>query len=383
MTIVYFITTVGHGKGGHFHSLNTIANAIGYSQKVHVINIGYKPSEVLDKTNYNLTYVKFNGYNFIAAYLKIKRLIKQLQPDAIHAFDVESFAFSRLFSKQLIQASFLNKCGGPNPKKYFPKADQLILFSAENKTYFQNNPKYKDTTLTLIPNRVKRVEVDNDRIRQFYEKHGPAQLSLLRIARIGKHYHKSITQAINLLQWLKANGLEIRLIIIGTIQSDAVYQAIVEDIKSKKLEQHVILEISDLFTYNASGLLDVGDLIIGTGRNFMEASSLNKMLLVPYKDSDYPLLVTRANFKQIFDTNFSPRTQVTDYDSHENLIAIKNHLCTKESDNSITWFNEYFDIEKGVEAYKNLYLKSNTPKKSKHLDTLVNIVYAVKTFVLK
>lgn len=383
MTIVYLITTVGHGKGGHFHSLNTIANAVGVTDEVHVINIGFKPSEVLNEVNYKLSFVGFNGYNFFSTYYKLKKIIKGLNPAAIHAFDVESFAFSRLLCKRKKQASFLNKCGGPNPKRYYPKSDQLILFSAENKTYFQNNLKYKDTALTLIPNRVKRVEVDNDRVRQFYEKHGSAQLSLLRIARIGKHYHKSITQAINLLQWLKANGLEIRLIIIGTIQSDAVYQAIVEDIKSKKLEQHVILETSDLFTYNASGLLDVGDLIIGTGRNFMEASSLNKMLLVPYKDSDYPLLVTRANFKQIFDTNFSPRTQVTDYDSHENLIAIKNHLCTKESDNSITWFNEYFDIEKGVEAYKNLYLKSNTPKKSKHLDTLVNIVYAVKTFVLK
>ncbi len=383
MTIVYFITTVGHGKGGHFHSLNTIANAIGYSQKVHVINIGYKPSEVLDKTNYNLTYVKFNGYNFIAAYLKIKRLIKQLQPDAIHAFDVESFAFSRLFSKQLIQASFLNKCGGPNPKKYFPKANQLILFSAENKAYFENNSNYKDTDITLIPNRVKKVEVDKDRVQQFYKKHGRSQVSILRIARIGKHYHKSIIQAINLLEWLKAKGLEIKLMIIGTIQSDEVYQAIVEDIKSKKMDQHVILETSDRFTHNASELLGVGDIIIGTGRNFMEAASLNKMLLVPYKDADYPLLVTNTNFEQIFATNFSPRTSVSNFNETSNLESIYKHLKNNSQITSKSWFETYFNVDNGVEIYKSLYLKTIKSKKTRLMDSLVNILYAVKTFVLK
>ena len=61
MNIVYFITTVGHGKGGHFHSLNTIANAVGATENVHVINIGYKPSAVLDKNNYKFSYIDFNG----------------------------------------------------------------------------------------------------------------------------------------------------------------------------------------------------------------------------------------------------------------------------------------------------------------------------------
>ena len=78
MTIVYLITTVGHGKGGHFHSLNTIANAIGSSDDVYVINIGFKPSDVFDKTNYKYAFISFNGYNFMSTYLEIKKLINQL-----------------------------------------------------------------------------------------------------------------------------------------------------------------------------------------------------------------------------------------------------------------------------------------------------------------
>lgn len=383
MTIVYFITTVGHGKGGHFHSLNTIANAVGETENVHVINLGIQPSEVLDKENYTVEFIKFTGYNFISVFFRIKKLIKGIKPNAIHAFDVESFAFSRLFSKHINQASFLNKCGGPNPKKYFPLSDNLVLFSKENKAYFESKERFNNTKVTLIPNRVRPVKLDRSRIEAFYTKHGKADLTLLRIARIGKHYHKSISQAINLVSWLKSKSLKVRLIVIGTIQSEVNLNAILEEIKAENLENDVIIETSDEFTYNASGMLDVGDVIIGTGRNFMEASSLNKMLLVPYKNSDYPLLVTDNNFEAIFATNFSPRTQVANFNEQANLGFILEALKSKEERTSKSWFEAYFNVKNGVDLYKKVYLNQDLPKNSNLIDTFVNILYAIKTFVLK
>jgi len=383
MTIVYFITTVGHGKGGHFHSLNTIANAVGLSEDVHVINIGFKPSDVLDKNNYEYSFVGFNGYNFISAYKKVKKLTKHINPDAIHAFDLESFAFSRLLSKGRKQASFLNKCGGPNPKKYFPISNQLVLFSKENKAYFEGNTRYEQTNLALIPNRVKPILIDKPRVELFYKTYGKGELSILRIARIGKHYHKSISQAINLVDWLKSRDLNIRLIVIGTIQSEEIYNSILNDIKSKQLEDDIIIDTSDTFTHNASEVLDVGDIIIGTGRNFMEASSLNKMLLVPYKNSEYPLLVTNANFDNIFSTNFSPRTQVVNFDESQNLESIYNHLKTNSQIASQPWFDSYFNVQKAVKLYKSLYLNQDKAKNSNGFDTLLNVLYAMKTFLLK
>lgn len=382
MRIVYFITTVGHGKGGHFHSLNTVANALGSTENVHVINIGFKPSEVLDKTNYEVTFVGFNGYNFLSTYLKIKTHLKQLNPDAIHAFDVESFAFSRLFSKARNQTSFLNKCGGPNPKKYFPIPDCLVLFSKENRAYFEANNRYKKTNLTLIPNRVKPVFIDKARVDSFYEKYGKVENSILRIARIGKHYHKSISQAINLVGWLKSKDLNIRLIVLGTIQSKAIHNSILDDIKSKNLENDVIIDTSDLFTHNASELLEVGDVIIGTGRNFMEASSLNKMLLVPYKDSDYPLLVDDNNFEAIFATNFSPRTQVASFNEENNLELIYKLIKANDRIPSKSWFESYFNVENGVNLYKKAYLNKVGYIKLNILDAISNILYAIKTFIL-
>lgn len=384
MTIVYLITTLGHGKGGHFHSLNTIANTVGVNNEVSVINIGYKPSEVLDEANYKLSFVSYNAYNFFSTYFKIKKLIKVINPVAIHAFDVESFAFSRILSRNRKQPSILNKCGGPNPKKYFPIANKLVLFSKENEAYFQNNKRYKNTEIALIPNRVRRVVIDQSRVDLFHKIYGKVDMSMLRIARIGKHYHKSIIQAINLIGWLKSKGTVIRLIVIGTIQNQDIYDSLLNYIKSKQLEDDVIIDTSDIFTHNASELLEIGDIIIGTGRNFMEASSLNKILLTPYKNSNYPLLVTNGNFQDIFKTNFSPRTEVTNFNETDNLSAIFKLLNNqKHATSSISWFNTYFNVENGVAQYVKLYQDQKLIGKNQLFDAAINMLYAFKTVVFK
>ena len=96
MKIIFFITSKGHGKGGHFHSLNTIANALGENNEVYVFNIGFKISESLDEKNYKIFFEKYTGYNFISTYKNLKKTVHLINPDVLHAFDIESFAFSRL-----------------------------------------------------------------------------------------------------------------------------------------------------------------------------------------------------------------------------------------------------------------------------------------------
>ena len=172
------------------------------------------------------------------------------------------------------------------------------------------------------------------------------------------------------------------MIVLGTIQSKAIHNSILDDIKSKNLENDVIIDTSDLFTHNASELLEVGDVIIGTGRNFMEASSLNKMLLVPYKDSDYPLLVDDNNFEAIFATNFSPRTQVASFNEENNLELIYKLIKANDRIPSKSWFESYFNVENGVNLYKKAYLNKVGYIKLNILDAISNILYAIKTFIL-
>ncbi|WP_138433366.1 glycosyltransferase [Winogradskyella algicola] len=384
MRIVYLITTKGHGKGGHFHSLNTIANTIGQVHDVHVINVGVQRSESLDSSSYKMSFVNYNGYNFFKVFLKLKKIVKHIQPQVVHAFDVESFAFGRLLSANLGQSSYLNKCGGPNPKLYYPKADNLVLFSHENQHFFDEHRKYQKVNKVLIPNRVLPVYIDEEKVKAFKEKHKiNTEITILRIARIGNHYHKSILQGINLVKWLAEQGCDIKFIILGTIQSEDIYRDILDYINQNNISNHVIIETDDKFTYNASRVLSVGDIIIGTGRNFMEASSLGQILLVPYKDDDYPLLVDNHNFNQVFETNFSPRTKVDNYDSKLNLENILSLVQSNDRNiNSKKWFNSFFNVNEAVNKYTELYNVSDN-RKLFLLDVILNILYSIKGLVIK
>lgn len=384
MRIVYLITTKGHGKGGHFHSLNTIANAMGSIHDVHVINVGVQRSESLDSSSYKISFVKYNGYNFFKVFLKLKKIIKHVQPQAVHAFDVESFAFARLLSLILRQPSYLSKCGGPNPKLYYPKTDNLVLFSHENQHFFDEHREYQKVNKVLIPNRVLPVCIDVEKVKAFKEKHKiNTEITILRIARIGNHYHQSILQGVNLVKWLVEQGCNVKFIILGTIQSEEVYKDVLDYINQNNISNNVIIETDNEFTHNASRVLSAGNIIIGTGRNFMEAASLGQILLVPYKDDDYPLLVDNDNFNQVFETNFSPRTKVDNYDSKLNLENILSLVQSKESDiNSQKWFNSFFNVNEAVNKYTELYNVSDN-RKLFLLDVVLNVLYSIKGLVIK
>lgn len=382
MKIIYFISTVGHGLGGHFHSLNTIASEMSKSNEVIVVNIGVKPSSVFSDCQFDYRFIEFKGFNFLQTLLKLKKIVKIENPDILHAFDLEAFSFVRILSLLYKKVNFLNKCGGPNPKRYFPHCSNLILFSKENFNFFINSSNFKNTKLFLIPNRVNEVRIDFSRIESFKLKYKIANINLLRISRIGRHYESSILQSINLLVWLKSQDIEVKLIIIGAIQDQTIYEKLVEYAKNNDVEQEIIFETSEEFTNNARELLTLGDMVIGTGRNFMEASSLDIKLLVPSIEGNYPIIVTNTNFDQVFLTNFSPRTLIKGFGENQNLSEIKEVLLRKSNFSSKKWFDEYFSSDKVLEKYSNAYLNSNKFNfrlTSKGL--LVNIIYSIRTFI--
>ncbi len=381
MNIVFLIATVGHGKGGHFNSLHTMANELGKLHSVVVLNLGYQKSEVLVSENYKVNFVKYNGYNFLKAYKVASKICKEISPKIIHAFDVESFAFSRLLAKRYKLSSYLTKCGGPNPKKYYPIPNNLVLFSQENLKFFKDSKRYSSSNITIIPNRVETIQLDKERIELFKKKYNDDSYKILRISRIGKHYYKSILQGINLLEWLLHRGKNVKFILVGTIQSEEIYQKIVKYIEEKKLSKYVIIDTSDVFTKRASGILGVGDMILGTGRNFMEACSLNKTMLVPYKETNFPVLVTEQNFQSIFATNFSPRTVVPNFNENDNLESILELVNSNADFQTKNWFTNYFDVSVGAQKYLELYIKLND-NKSFVLDTVINILYSIRTFVI-
>lgn len=342
---------MGHGRGGHFYSLFSTVKAISIWTNPIVLNIGVKPSPVFsrfDPDSYVFLQYKKSLFELQRGF---NQIVQKHTPDVIHSFDETSLFFARnacrLFKIPLIHT----KCGGPNPKRYFPFVGTLILYSQENFEYFSSSKKFKSTRKFLIPNRVLRTPLDTERTEELKSVIPAEGFIFMRIARISRFHLKSIMDSIRLIRWLREEGLVCTLLIIGVIQDHETLKTVKDN-----LDEHVILVTDEKFTVNASGLMGIADAIIGTGRSAMEAAMHGKILLAPVKNWDTPALVNENNISTFLFYNFSERTILPKCQQQkENLAFLKriilNPLERLKLQKFIECFGrEHFDIENKVET---------------------------------
>lgn len=363
MKILYFISVHGHGRGGHFHSLNHISKKIGEEHDVKIISFGPGKSDIIESNTHFIRHIDFNGLNLIKLRKIIKHEILIFKPDIIHCFDVVCYNVVRLFITSRKFKIVLNKCGGANPTN-FPHVKNLILFSLENQEWFKNNSKFKNTNIHLIPNRVKPLQLKPD--FKPIEKN-PGDFIFMRICRIGLAYKKSIKDAINLISLLlKSNIPNVKLYIIGVVENNEVY----EELKNNTLVNsgHIVFLTEEEYTHEASKMLYLADVVIGTGRGLMEAASLGKPLLAIDKNGKIPVLLNDLNFNDAFKTNFSERNIFYKFNNEDNIKSILQLIndkdCYKANSSFVLHsFKEYFSLEKAKEAYSAAYNESKTSKR--------------------
>lgn len=378
--IFYFISSLDHGRGGHFHSLNSTASALGRLNSL-VINIGLKPSPTIASSTTRSVFIYFNGLNIFFVFKKIISLVKKESPDIFHSFDASSHFFARSFGFVFNKPVFHTKCGGPNPKKYYPYATNLILYSQENEKHFKNHNKHCTSTIHFIPNRISPISQDINRIQALRQHVCSNGLVFLRIGRISKAYENTIMQSINLVNDLNlASTSRNILIIIGAIQDKDIYDKI-----ASKNSSDVYFITDDYFTENANQLVDVADIVIGTGRGLMEAAFLEKVLLVPNAGSRYPVFLTNGNFTDLFEKNFSPRGKVESSDDLSDILNIINNddalnKCRQFSKNCYTTF---FSIDEKIEEFIKLYTTATPSYALKPIDYLSNWIYCEIIFLRK
>ena len=140
--ILYLISALDEGHGGHFHSLNHISRKIGEKHEVKIISFGPGRSPVLESNPYFLSHIPFSGIDFFKFKRRLYNEINDFLPDIYHCFDKGSYNVIRLLVSSRTNKIVLNKCGGPNPV-YFPHVQNLILFSIETRQWFKKHVKYK------------------------------------------------------------------------------------------------------------------------------------------------------------------------------------------------------------------------------------------------
>ncbi|AYN68440.1 glycosyltransferase family 1 protein [Euzebyella marina] len=353
MRILFIISVLKQGKGGHYHSLHHISREIGKYEDIGIVTLGTQKSAILEKNDYMREHIFFNGTNYFNLYKSIKLLKSEFQPTVWHFFDSNAYNVFKPFVSSVKYKLVVNLCGGPNPSG-FPKVENLILFSKENQQWFNKNLKFKKTKITVVPNRVLPIITKKD---SELEKENDS-FTFMRIARISNFHLTSIKQTLSLFFQLKDNHADkIKLIILGTIQDREAYfevKKIIGDDKS------ISLITEDKYTREASKFLYLADAVVATGRGVMEAASLGLPILTPASNSDLPILIDASNFERFFATNFSERNIAEERDIENNKSKLKELLNKSEyyesiSKFSIDIFKKNFDAREGAKKYLEFY----------------------------
>ena len=375
MKILFFISLLGHGRGGHVHSLYHISNEIACKHEVGIISIGPGDNSTISKHPKYITHINFNGYELLSLKRSINNVLNDFQPDIFHFFDANSYNVVTLLYPRKILKTVINKCGGANHNRY-PYINNLVLFSMENKIWFENNKRYKNTKITLIPNRVAQISPTYLGVNK-----PEGYFSFAKIARIGLTYKDSIIDSINLIDTLykKNHTLKIKLFIIGVVEDQKLLEEILanEHVKNGT----VILLTEDKYTKEASKMLYLADAVIATGRGVMEAASLALPVLTIDSKTNTPVLLTDDTFNDAFKTNFSPRNTFPNLKPSDNIGKIEK-LTTdsafyKENSAYIKdIFDNHFNVQKASYKYEELY---RTIIDHKYRFLSLNTLYACKS----
>ncbi len=279
MNILFLISSEGKGAGGHYNSLFQISFELAKTNQVKIVLIGNGSSPIVESSPYFLKHIKFKHSftNLFRISKEINNLCKEFKPDIFHCFDVRAMnqlILSTLFKKHV--PVILTKCGGRNPLgNNYQHANAIVVFSKENQDWFNKNSNYRGINVYLIPNRVRGlIRLPSEKQ---VEKAATNKISFVRITRIGNAYEHTLKQTLNLLDKLSSN-IPVELFVIGKINSESYYAELVKEVSAKKYSVHFI---TDDRAFKASDFLYLADYAIGTGRSFMEATSLGIPTLTP------------------------------------------------------------------------------------------------------
>jgi len=381
LRVCFMIKVNGDGLGGHYRSLRTTVEALSERLDCVIVNIGPRVSPILESIEARLHFVPFTGKEVFSAIWKISRILKQECPDVINTFDVTALFFAKVTGLRHGLPVVHTKCGGGNPRRYFPHADSLIVYSSENLEFFQSKAKFAGTPISVIPNRVKRFNCDPEKIERLREHLVDGGPCFLRINRISLSYEQSMMQCIAMVRRLNQDGHVCQLVIVGNLQDSDVLDRI---LKSSNENIHIFMQ--DDFAVNAKDIIDAADIVVGTGRGFMEAACRGKVLMTPLQGANYPLLVSKENFEKVMRTNFSPRNHIDGFDEEKNYQSIVEAIVNpgereRLGQLSIEFFNSYFNIDNGVETYLGVLESARRSGGIRVFDLLLNAYLCISGII--
>jgi glycosyltransferase involved in cell wall biosynthesis len=378
--VVSSINSKSGGLGGHFHSLIETVDNISKQHDVIIANIGNLPAKALEKTSHQCFYFIYCRGAVLRTYKSLSRLVDEFRPDILHAFDSLAYFWVRLVSMSHRIKCCMTKCGGINPI-YSPIAESLILFSSENFDFYKNSRYFKQSRLSLIPNRIRVFPDDTLRINKLNNELNKSDTGFrfLRISRIGEYHQNSALQLVRLVKELNNSGIKCCAVFVGIVE-DEKYLSQLSELGGNK----TFFFLDNQYATNAKTLINCADGVLGTGRSLMEAASKGKLLLTPVDGWIYPAMITSQNFDQAFYYNFSDRTILDNESPEQNYNHIKETLDNpkklKEAQHySHHIFKQHFDSANITPKYEAVYHNAVIAKKH-FTDLLLHWLFLMRAY---
>jgi hypothetical protein len=351
------------GRGGHYYSLLAMAKAIDCEYKIVVVGDFFPEPYKKEKNVVFINYRRFEAFKF-----NPHKDILLGDVSIVHAYDASSAIFASKLSAYKKVPLVVTKPGGSPLKNYSLAFENMVVFHGQDKDVLLKRRLSKPRNIELIPNRV--LKPDN---RSFCKRVNPfpsdskVLFNIIRIARIGTMHKESISQSISLFKRLESEFGKgcVYLAIVGHVKDNNVFQ----DLKNEgAFSTSIKFYTSDEYCVNSSELIAYADIVVGTGRSFMEGVAYGKFVFFPVKDSELPCFATPDSYDVAFYKNFSSRVSCDDGLNIENSFSYFLSLtyCSKKRNDYLEWLEYIFRKDHEVcFGAKKMRLLYNKLKKKK------------------
>lgn len=342
------------GRGGHYQSALTLAEALNRETTAIIINIGNFKAPALAGCKLSSHFVYANSPTDYRCLRQIRRILVENSVDVLHGFDRKSVSILKMLSLCYAYSTVFTLAGGPSSVRNFPRVNEFIVFTKKHYDDARGLKKFASTRLHWIPNRVKHLEVNGARLMGTVFDQEKSKVRLLTINRLCRTKQYQISQALTLLDELVSAGCDVHLYVIG--HDEGTMDA---EVYSRLKHRNCTVLTDPTYTIQASDWIPFCDIVVGMGRTVMEAAAYGKPILVSPSQSRVPTPLHDGNFEAFFEENFTSRS--TFYCADEESIASVVSLCTSEdlrkeqAQFCSEIFRRWFSVEEVIPQYLELY----------------------------
>lgn len=355
------------GFGGHSRTAATIAEEL--RSRGHEIRFLTGPvgnGGVIDERGFKRISV---GLSLTGRYVGIRKALVASSPiDAVHIFSESGVEETVAACKRLGIPVFRTICGGPPPRSVLPMGG-IISLSEEVKAGLSVAPEF----VTVLRGRIATSELrhmfkvqDDSLYRKLRKKYDidSGYSIVLRVARLGPAYEKSVVQTARAVEKLNQRGQKVAFLYIGypTLHQseERVRQlfAAINDRMGRSVAIWALDEAKEAVRYTP-----IADIVVGTGRAAFEGMLAERPVIV-VGNRGYAGIVDEDSVDDIAWYNFSGRNQEFNLDEDESVNLISDAIESLLHDAgrrialgsfSRSYIEKFLDVRTSADALEQMY----------------------------